>query len=311
MSYGYWMHKLRLAINETFFLLLLLALGAFQFGWVFWPNLGIFWNIASGVLLLGIAFAGFLYKINKKIKRHLFAFSLILALTASFVSGAWMGSLIPYSQSSYENSQEKNDKVKDTDWWGSVINDPMNFFTLLIAGFTGGLLYFSFDLVRQGRETSQRQLRAYLSIVKIKSKPIIDGEAAVIVTIRNCGQTPAFCVTARDGIRFQDINNTEFTLNERKGEVVIGPGVEMSHLYTVTTMHEGTDKQNWAYMVHKKILEKSAALFVFGEIRYRDVFYGTAGNRVERVTGFRAAITGQKAIEGGKMNACADGNYAT
>ncbi len=164
------------------------------------------------------------------------------------------------------------------------------------------------------RNTEKRQLRAYISVIEIESGPIVDDSAAVTITIKNCGQTPADHVVGRECIKFMDASNPVFDIGEQVGvNFVVGPGVEMTSCLTVT-LGEHLDKTlNPKPRLHDLLLQKSVALYVFGEIRYRDVFYKNRWcfRQEERVTTYRAMISGKEAITGGKMSVCREGNNVT
>jgi hypothetical protein len=63
-------------------------------------------------------------------------------------------------------------------------------FTFLLAIFTGLLFWATWRLVKDAKESSKRQMRAYLSVVSVT----VEGEIrhiSAMIAVKNVGQTPA------------------------------------------------------------------------------------------------------------------------
>lgn len=55
------MQKLRLAISEICFVLLILALGFFAYGWILWPQIGYIYSSLNAIAMVMLLIAGYRY----------------------------------------------------------------------------------------------------------------------------------------------------------------------------------------------------------------------------------------------------------
>jgi len=51
--------------SNAFFIIILLALGVLNYGWVIWPPLGMVWALLNGTIIMGIVLAGLCVKFYK------------------------------------------------------------------------------------------------------------------------------------------------------------------------------------------------------------------------------------------------------
>lgn len=85
----------------------------------------------------------------------------------------------------------------DEDWWHKFRTDPVATFTGLLFFATLLLWWSTKNLVNEAKDTSKRQLRAYVVIDKCKIDRLdgIPNTLLVHITMKNCGQTPAHDVS--------------------------------------------------------------------------------------------------------------------
>jgi len=156
--------------------------------------------------------------------------------------------------------------------------------------------------------TARRQLRAY---VFVSSAKIIHGieddsipEAHVV--IKNSGQTPAYRLTNISGIAFDRYPappSLILTVPDRdylslvKTRMDLGPGNKTSPVTLAERPLTSTGQIS--------LTSGTSAVWVYGEIRYRDVFW------CKRRTKYRLMIGGPFGASGGQMVGCEEGNEAT
>jgi uncharacterized protein (UPF0333 family) len=159
------------------------------------------------------------------------------------------------------------------------------------------------DAVELSRETAQQQLRAYFFITKPRIVVFNQGKKCVHeMLIRNYGQTPAHDVVVITNTDFFDPNPIAFPeLEQPKGEISrssIAPSGEI--IFTTVTEAPLTVDQL------KSVASGKQAFFVWGEIRYTDVFSRP------QITHFRLRFgRAQLELSSGTMMICDDGNRAT
>jgi hypothetical protein len=157
--------------------------------------------------------------------------------------------------------------------------------------------------------TSRAQLRAY---VVVSSAGIVsaddDKETApvAVVTIQNSGQTPAHDVVNVSGIAIDlfpppptlslTITDHDFAAVGRSRET-LGPGNTSVSRVSAGRLLMDEEK--------KGIIEGVGAIYVYGEIRYKDAF----GKR--RWTRYRLMMGGPVGIRGGQLAGCEEGNEAS
>lgn len=119
------------------------------------------------------------------------------------------------------------------------------------------------------RDTSKRQLRAYLTVAKAEIEGF--GEGGVLVyTLRaeNSGQTPAHGVTWTNWIKMIELPEKEDDFIEPPGDTpqsnsVVGSGKPLLCTAIWAKLDVGT---------YDKLMRKEKAVFLFGHIVYQDVF---------------------------------------
>ena len=133
------------------------------------------------------------------------------------------------------------------------------------------------------RDTAERQLRAYVS-VQVERTPDINQKnlMEIHLEIRNHGQTPALdiqydaCFEEME----QGVDNVEF---DRR----LAAGMEITAFRSKTFLHPGAVRRAIVYHVALTEIERdlikkgesTRALFIWGEVKYRDVFEGKRNTR--------------------------------
>lgn len=156
--------------------------------------------------------------------------------------------------------------------------------TFILAIATGFLWKATRDLVKGAEATSERQLRAYLSFSKSSLENFGTAEPIkASLKVKNCGQTPAYEV--RDWMQFtiqpfpyDEIDSADFIPTSS----TLGPG-DAGNL--IARMPKPL-----SHMQFSGIISGDLAIYVSGEVRYRDAF-GT-----ERVSRYRGFYRGNQAI---------------
>lgn len=148
------------------------------------------------------------------------------------------------------------------------------------------------------RETAKRELRAYINITQVRVDGL-EGDARFCLEYKNCGQTPAYDIRGWNGIELRDIESTQIfeSTGNDAGLGVLGPG-------------------NSAYFIKpapRRLVMKEfdmlrageAAIYLWGEISYRDIFGEW------HTTRFRYFIGGRHGVQPDRrMEYCDDGNEA-
>jgi len=186
-------------------------------------------------------------------------------------------------------------------WFVRAADDPIAVFsgalviiTLLLAIYTYGLFATTADIATDAKDSSERQLRAYLVIdaARVHSgefygtrQPLAAGRIPqVLLKVRNTGQTPATHVRHSLKIQFLPRPLDESSLRAPKTP---------KQGFTLGAGRRWNFRGNGAALRSAQISElegETSALFVYGEVRYRDVF------KEERWTRFRMFVTGTEAI---------------
>jgi hypothetical protein len=237
----------------------------------------------------------------------------------------------PKQQTTSDAAQENANHPPDGGFWDWVTHDAAGFFTLwlvIVGGGQIGLFYWQLQLIRisaddakragmaaeraadataasvdLARDTAKRQLRAYVTvngIIRTKDPGDLEGAGfAVLVDIKNNGQTPAF-----DLLQWAQIEIKEFPLetllpihclqNPTRG---ILPPETKSVAFPVFTRALTNFEEN-------AIRANHTAIYVYGEVDYLDVF----GDR--HFTRFRLRCNGQ-GFPLGMFKPDGEGNEAT
>lgn len=200
----------------------------------------------------------------------------VIALFACLVLWCgWQSRLSSQHQKQYENnnpSTKPNPETPKVSTDERIANYTLSLAILtgVLAASTIGLWIVNYFVLRHGRETAERQLRAYVMIDAASIENVkIGGCPEAKLTIKNYGQTPAINLThwARMGFYPYPLPLTSVPL-PKKDQILpprpLGPGA-------VVHVFSGIDKPlNPATL--NAIEAKKYAIYVTGEIRYEDAF---------------------------------------
>jgi hypothetical protein len=154
------------------------------------------------------------------------------------------------------------------------------------------------------RETTQRQLRAYVCQLGAKHGPFVVGKIMTFrIRFENCGSTPAYGVAVLGAPVFLDPAE-EFdypqppqAVIEAASRTTLGPGRR-------TTLDAWSDEPltpEWLEKIERGELQ----VMVYGGVKYRDIF------GAERETSFRVRYMAGALLQDGRLWLCAEGNDAT
>ena len=212
---------------------------------------------------------------------------------------------LPYKtaiQSDEGSSDQRNGNEKPTMFESPAFIGIAAFLQAIGAIGTVWLIY------RQLR-TSRVQLRAYVGVSAAKLINFVDGEEIAPmgeVTITNSGQTPARDVVNVSGIAIGlfpppsalklTVTDHDFATVARSRQTLGAANTSISRTAAGRPL-EAEEK--------KDITEGKGAIYVYGEVRYRDVF----GKR--RWSKYRFMMGGPVGIRGGQLATCEEGNEAS
>jgi len=155
--------------------------------------------------------------------------------------------------------------------------------------------------------TARRQLRAYVFVSSAKVTNVIDddGMPKAVVVIKNSGQTPAYDLLNATGFTantYPSLPTLKLTIADEdfsisKTRISLGP---KDTSISITTADRKLTEQQWA-----SIADGTGAVYVYGEIRYRDVFGKNQRTR------YRLMMGGAVGVSGGQLTGCEEGNEAT
>lgn len=195
-----------------------------------------------------------------------------------------------------------HDAGEETNGWYEWTREPTSVFTAFIALFTFMLAMAGGYHVYVAGATARRQLRAYVFITQTE----INGVAAQTqpvsqLVIRNTGQTPAHDVMVYGNMVFD-----EFPLKKDLPVLVFS-----DPQLTKENLGPGSERYKWEYaptaLTEDQIAKMHAgthAMYVYGEIRYRDVF------RKKRFTKYLYFTGGNMGIRGTILGGYPEGNEA-
>jgi hypothetical protein len=208
------------------------------------------------------------------------------------------------------DDREEGERKASSDWGLVVATFALAGITLILAVITGVLAKYTFrlwgatdKLVKGAEDTAERQLRAYVMVLKaeivnVGRRPYLPGvsEPWVDVTFKNFGQIPATKVIGKFAMCIKESPLTT-DLDGRQTIVAMGliaPGdTHTSRLnVAVNDRHTLTDSKN--------------AFFVHGEVSYHDGFHP------DRVTNFRYMRRGGEDLSrDSEMETYPEGNEIT
>ena len=152
------------------------------------------------------------------------------------------------------------------------------------------------------KETSEKELRAYVFTNGAKGEPAGDksGAYTVRVEIKNFGVTPAYALSGWMTVFVDDFaHEREIASLPHDSEMVqtiLPPGGMC--FYYARTFHPVTREL-------KAIAGSIRAIYAYGEVRYKDIF----GN--EHFAKFRIKCAGERNLATGSFDHCLGGNEAS
>lgn len=187
------------------------------------------------------------------------------------------------------------DAAADSAWWAAVGGFASAISTILVLI----ALYFAFRSNWIARDTAKRQLRAYLTVSKIRVRRIVaDKQIEVDVSFKNTGQTPAKRITLFSGVKTAGTPTNEqfffldlIPLHDDASVVILGAGE--SSFADLKADPPETSIANFA--------EGRWNLYVFGRIDYQDTFGSS------HTTWFRSRMDQDLK----SVRLCVDGNNLT
>ncbi|MDQ6867610.1 MAG: hypothetical protein M3178_04110 [Pseudomonadota bacterium] len=177
------------------------------------------------------------------------------------------------------------------------------FLTLVLAVGTLFLWLATRRLVRGSEKTAERQLRAYVLVSSARIHDFgIERPPRVEIIIKNSGQTPAFDLLSWSGMIFEkfplNIELVDPPPDIKQSRSTLGAGDISSHLTTAGCPLTKIETD--------MIIAGKVAIYVFGEIKYKDIF-----KKIERSTRYRMMYGGGGgATPDGALTFCEEGNDA-
>jgi hypothetical protein len=178
--------------------------------------------------------------------------------------------------------------------------------TVLLAVITGFLAFFTYrlwhstgKLVVDAAKNAERQLRAY--VLPVDHWFTIDDKGLFTfqVAMENSGQTPAYDMQA-----WIHVEKREYPL---KNELIPIAAVSKTFLAAKGKIYLSTsfpEPKPLTQEEYSRIILRSMAIYVFGEVKYLDAFRNET-----RTTKFRMMCLGQELHKNGLLH-CEEGNYS-
>jgi hypothetical protein len=155
--------------------------------------------------------------------------------------------------------------------------------------------------VLTSRETMQRQLRAYILVSQIRMERLKHGMTPkCTVVLQNTGQTPAHDVECGVHAEMADAKSptleaTDFSIIDSRAPLAADVPIKLE-IYPPNLILDD-------YTI---LADGAKAIYVYGEVRYKDIF------NMEHYTRYRFRSTQSNFIEeDGRMQTCFEGNEAT
>lgn len=158
---------------------------------------------------------------------------------------------------------------------------------------------FSGIQVLVARDQEKRTLRAYVFVDEIYIDSLNTPNPEVSVKIKNFGQTPAYDFQAWGDMKIVDQPEPTFPPPPNEFPGRRGPLPPTKETVTFVHMDHPLSDSEWA-----QITSGRSALYVYGEIRYRDAF------GEHRHTTFRGLVGGTAGLHGKRIAHDKDGNDA-
>ena len=203
-----------------------------------------------------------------------------------------------------EGSQENEQRCEEREFWPRTNCDPVAYFTLWLAGFTGilagftiGLWFVTLGIFRDSKQSAERQQRAYVLVdgVILSKDPQDENRFGATIHAKNFGQTPARDVVEWAQIAIRELNSDDPFIKPNlpnPSKSVLPPSGNSLQIPTHPNVEE---------IIRALIASGRLAIFVFGETHYIDAF------DKERHTKFRFMCTGQ-GYAMGLFRQCGEGN---
>jgi hypothetical protein len=212
-------------------------------------------------------------------------------LLATFVAGG--GKAIAHEGVSTLNPVIDQPGVADFTKWLAVS-------TVVMAAATIALAVFSLLQAVIMRRTARRQLRAYVFITTAEIGDIDDSQNLhASVSIKNSGQTPAYDLINRGAITIREARLRGDLWPEDKdaslSKTALGPGEVLGKYFSARPL---TTEERAA------VRSGTHAIYVYGEILYKDAF------RRRRHSRYRFMHGGETAIRSRQLVICDEGNEA-
>jgi hypothetical protein len=160
-----------------------------------------------------------------------------------------------------------------------ALDDPLTMLTgvLAICAFVSVWLVL-FQLL-DARKSSKRQLRAYVFVAEVEVIGMDTNEARAAITIRNTGQTPAYDVTI-------STRAAAFSIAEVPAFEPASVGIDSSRFVFGPDGHGRRDIPLHPFFGDSSAFKGAVrALYVWGEILYRDAFGKPQYTRFRHVIG--------------------------
>jgi hypothetical protein len=172
--------------------------------------------------------------------------------------------------------------------------------TIVLAVATIALAVFSLLQAVIMRRTARRQLRAYVFITTAEIGDIDDSQNLhASVSIKNSGQTPAYDLINRGAITIREARLRGDLWPEDKeaslSKTALGPGEVLGKYFSARPL---TTEERAA------VRSGTHAIYVYGEILYKDAF------RRRRHSRYRFMHGGEAAIRSRQLVICDEGNEA-
>lgn len=173
-------------------------------------------------------------------------------------------------------------------------------FTLLLFAATWLLYRATKDLVAGAADTAERQLRAYVSIVRSEIACVNPGGTPVAkLWVKNSGQTPAYSLNGMGGIAmgvtFDSLPAPTGGAEKTVGSLAPGATDEQFH----TCPRPLTETEVLALIAGR------LTIWVYGKLEYIDAF------KKKRITEYRLQVGGNAGIQGNQLAICQEGNKET
>ncbi len=238
-------------------------------------------------------------------------------------------------QNTPQSQPPKNNEIRDLEAQeGMALWAKLMFWTSTIMAFItfGGVILIYRTLVQTGkmlaeaekataaalttveitRETSKRQLRAYIAAEAIVENVRSEEKVRMAIKANNYGQTPARNVRVRTAVFVRSLpfsleDERADSLEDERAENAKRPDLTARQVIHSTNAHYFPHNSEYILPdeAFKALEDNKAAIFFAGEIYYDDMFNDSHETR------FRFEFSGAKCFRSGSIRFCKEGNEAT